>query len=59
MCNSFPNIRQKRRVKSTDSTKAYKYEHFTEDKLRTGIKNFIKPEEDLSLDIDTLIKSVL
>ena len=54
-----PNIRQKRRVKSADSSKVYQHEHFTEEELHTGIKNVTKPEVDLFLDVNTLIKSVL
>ena len=54
-----PNIRQKRRVKSADSSKDYQYKHFTEEELRTGIRNIIKPEVNSSLDINTFINSVL
>ena len=35
------NIRQKRRVKSADSSKAYQYKHFTEEELRIGIGNIL------------------
>ena len=54
-----PNIRQKRRIKSTDSSKSYTYEKFTEEELRIAIRNVIKPEDDVSVDVNTLLKSVL
>lgn len=51
-----PNIRQQRRVKTGGS---YKIEKFTSDELIISIKNALKPESDITSDIDQLLKNVL
>ncbi|KAK6168582.1 hypothetical protein SNE40_019783 [Patella caerulea] len=51
-----PDIRQKRRIRS-DCGK-YKMQSFSKDELKSAIRNVIKPESDVSNDIDRLLLSV-
>jgi len=54
-----PDIRQKRRVKCTDGTKTFTFEKFSVDELKTSIRNAVKPEDNVSVDVDILLKKVL
>ena len=51
-----PDIHQHRRVKLDDGR--YKFEKFSNEELRTAIRNAVKPESDLSRDVCHLLKSV-
>ena len=51
-----PDIRQMRRVKVDRKCKMMK---FSCDKLRQSIRNAIKPESNLSNDIDALLKQYI
>lgn len=51
-----PDIRQRRRVKA--ETGRYKMERFTDDELRTSIKNAINPEANVNKDVDSLLRGV-
>ncbi|GFO36113.1 hypothetical protein PoB_006261800 [Plakobranchus ocellatus] len=53
---SSPNIRQMRRVK-VDSK--YKMQKFTDEELRTSIRNAVKPTDDVQLDVNSLLNTVL
>ena len=52
-----PDIRQMRRVKSAEGR--FKMEKFSVDELRQSIKNAVKPEENVTSDVDSLLKKVL
>jgi len=51
------DIRQKCRVKYTDGTKTFTFEKFSVDELKTSIRNVIKPENKVSVDVDILPKN--
>lgn len=51
-----PCIRQKRRVQIGNK---FKYQNFTVDELRAGIKSTVQPENKVEDDLDELLKSVL
>ena len=51
-----PNIRQKRRI-TVDGK--YKMEKFPVQELRQSIKNVVKPESDVTLDVEKILKEVL
>ena len=52
-----PDIRQKRRVK--DGEGKHKMEKFTVNELQTSIRNALRPEANVSSDIDTLLCNVM
>ena len=51
-----PNTRQMKRIKVDGR---YKMQKFSEDELRTSIRNAIRPQVDVTTDVETLLKSVL
>ena len=52
-----PDIRQMRRVKTPEGR--FKMEKFSIEELRVSIKNAIKPEENITSDVDSLLKQAL
>ena len=52
-----PDIRQKRRVKAGEGK--FKMEKFTVNELQTSIRNALRPEANVSSDIDTLLCNVM
>ena len=52
-----PHIRQKRRVKG-DGGK-FRMEKFSLNELKTSIKNALKPEDNVTTDIDDLLTNAL
>ena len=52
-----PDIRQMRRVKTPEGR--FKMERFSIEELRVSIKNAIKPEENITSDVDSLLKQAL
>ena len=51
-----PDIHQMRRIKVDGK---YKMEKFTVQELRQSIKNVVKPESDVILDMESILKEVL
>ena len=51
-----PDIHQMRRI-TVDGK--YKMEKFTVQELRQSIKNVVKPESDVTLDVEKILKEVL
>ena len=51
-----PNIRQQRRIKLENGQ--FKMEQFSTPELRFQVKNAIKPESEVDLSVDSLLKDV-
>ena len=52
-----PNIGQQRRVKDSTTGK-FRVEKFTAEELRTGIRNAIKPEDEVDKNVDGLLLKI-
>ena len=53
---TVPNVRQMKRVKVDGK---YKMQKFSEEELRTSIRNVVKPQDDVNEDVETLLQYVL